>query len=491
VVFLIPIALLALLVIWALPDLKTGPVRTLELLFFVFPIAQVIWPAYLVLGIPGLPEISMARITGIPFAVVLLVCVSTSSRFRGVIVDSMKGAPLVSGLYVTFVAIQAVSIFFSAFPLFTLNRFASDQLAWTAIFFGSCYVMAKPGLAMRWVKVLWGIAIFVGVVALWEWPLQHVPWANHLPSFLKIDDPRVQAVITGFVRAYGGGYRVSSTLPGPIQLGEFLALVMPFVIHLAMTSRSRWTRRLAFVSVPFLSIVVVIANTRSGMFGWFISFLLYGIYWVYRRWRSDRSSLTAGLLFYGAPFAAVLAILPIFFVGRVRALFLGTGLALASTDARKEQWALGWPKALSHPWGYGVGRAAEVVGWTAPGGFLSIDSYYLTILVEYGFIGFAVYFGMFLLAIGEVVRLVLSKIPADDEEAWLVVPAGIVMANFVVIKAVFSEEDNHSLVFIILGMLLALCARLKRSPELSVAPSRAQPRRAIGQVRRPSLARGG
>ena len=121
---------------------------------------------------------------------------------------------------------------------------------------------------------------------------------------------------------------------------------------------------------------------------------------------------------------------------------------------------------------------------------MSIDTYYLSVLVDYGFVGFAVYFGIFAMAIFEVVRLVISKVLGEDEEASLVVPAGIAMANFVVIKSVFSQEDNHSIVFMILGMLIALSARLKRSPEPALARTRAQPRRVLGQVRRPSLARG-
>jgi hypothetical protein len=258
-----------------------------------------------------------------------------------------------------------------------------------------------------------------------------------------------------------------------------------------MTSRKQWTKWAAVASLPFLAFTVLIANTRSGMFGLFFSFALSAAYWVYRYWRTNRNSVLAGVLFYGAPFAAVLSVLPIFFVGRVHALFFGTGLAVSSGDARKEQWALGWPKALHHPWGYGVGRSADVVGWFEPGGLLTIDTYYLSVLIEYGFVGFIVYFGMFLTAIFEVVRIVLARVLPNEDETSLVVPAAIVMVNFVVIKSVFSEEDNHSLFFMVLAMLIALCARLKQSSESSVANMRAQPRRAIGPVRRPSLARGG
>jgi hypothetical protein len=489
-VFVIPIGILGLLVIWALPDLKVGPVRTLEFLFFTFLIVEVMWPGYLAVAVPGLPVISMTRITGAPFALILLVCLSTSSTFRRELSEALSGAPLVWGLFVAFLGIQTASILFSTTPIFSLDRFASDQLAWTAIFFGSCYLMTRPGVATRWVNVMWAMSIFVGLIAVWEWRLQHVPWANHIPGFLKVNDERVADILAGRVRAYGGGYRAESTFAGPIQLGEWLAYLMPFIIHLAITSSRRWKRWCALATVPFLSVVVFMANSRAGMFGWLISFILYGAYWGYRRWRTDHSSLLGALVFYGYPFAGLFAILPVFFVGRVRSVFWGTGSAIGSTDARKQQWALGWPKVLRHPWGYGIGRDGDVVGWVAPGGAMSIDTYYLSVLVDYGVVGFIIYFGIFVAAIYEVFRLVISKALGEDEEAWLVVPAAIAMANFVVIKSVFSQEDNHPIVFMILGMLIALCARLKRSPEATLASTRAQPRHAIGQVRRPSLARG-
>jgi hypothetical protein len=488
VVFLVPLVVLGLLVIWALPDLRTGPVRTLETLFFAFLGAQLIWPGYLAIVLPGLPWITMVRLVGIPFAVVLLACLSTSSGFRRDLAAALAGAPLVWSLYVAFIFIQAASVLFSSFPFFSLDRFASDQLAWTAIFFASCYLMAKPGFAMRWLKVLWGITIFIGFIALWERKLQHVPWAGHLPPFLKIDDPRVEDILAGRVRAYGGGYRAEATFSGPIQLGEYLALVMPFVIHLAMTSSDKLIKRAAIATIPFLSIIVLLANARSGMFGWLISFILYGAYWGYRRWRFNRSSLLGALIFFGYPVAGILAILPVFFVGRVHALFWGTGAAVGSGDARKQQWALGFPKVLRHPWGYGVGRASEVVGWFTPGGFNSIDTYYLTVIVEYGVVGFVVYFGMFLLAIFEAARLVLARALGDDEEAWLIVPAAIALANFVVIKSVFSQEDNHSIVFMILGMVVALSSRFKAAPEKAVASTPVRTGRGMGQIRRPGLA---
>jgi hypothetical protein len=49
---ILPILILSLLVIWALPDGGTGPVRVIERLFFAFLVLLLLWPDYLALDVP-------------------------------------------------------------------------------------------------------------------------------------------------------------------------------------------------------------------------------------------------------------------------------------------------------------------------------------------------------------------------------------------------------------------------------------------------------
>jgi len=43
------------------------------------------------------------------------------------------------------------------------------------------------------------------------------------------------------------------------------------------------------------------------------------------------------------------------------------------------------------------------------------------------------------------------------------IPAGIALVNFFVIKSVFAQSDNHAIVFMILGMVVALLWRLRHA----------------------------
>jgi len=93
---------------------------------------------------------------------------------------------------------------------------------------------------------------------------------------------------------------------------------------------------------------------------------------------------------------------------------------------------------------------------------LTIDTYYLTVALEYGVLGFILYFGAFLFAVGGATRYVLAPFDRRNREAGFLLPAGICLINFVVIKSVFAQQDNHPLVFMVLGMALALTYRIRK-----------------------------
>ena len=97
----------------------------------------------------------------------------------------------------------------------------ADQISSTAIFFAACYVFRKPGTIERWAPIMWGAAIVVCVLGLWEWKLGVVPWAEHLPSFFATNDEYVQRVLHGARRLGIGEYRVQSVHSTSLGLAEF------------------------------------------------------------------------------------------------------------------------------------------------------------------------------------------------------------------------------------------------------------------------------
>ena len=88
--FMFPLLFLALLVIWALPDTNWAPTRTLEWLFYATFISLIVWPDYLAIALPGLPWITLLRLTSFPQLLVLLICLSISADFRSKLKHSLR-----------------------------------------------------------------------------------------------------------------------------------------------------------------------------------------------------------------------------------------------------------------------------------------------------------------------------------------------------------------------------------------------------------------
>lgn len=455
---LVPLAVAAVFVVFLLPENGTVYERTQESLLFAFLVVLLCWPDYIAIAIPGLPWITFIRLTTIPLLAVFLVNLAQSRGFRTELASILSASRPVGTLVAGFAVIALVSVVFSAKLSYSANKWFVLFSTNISVFFVSAYVFTRPGRVVKLGYFLWASAILVCLIGLQEWRHQVIPWAGHIPGIFKID-AETQKLIYGFKgRAATGIYRIQSKFTTPLALAEFLSLAAPFVLHLGFTIRSWKVRIGAALTLPLLLYVITLTDSRLGIVGLVITFLAYFLYFGFTRWKRVRSSLfgPAIVLSYPALFFAV--VMATFFVGRLRARVWGTGAQQASTEARQEQLAQGIPMVLKHPWGHGIGRAAETLGFSDGEGLLTIDSYYLSVALEFGILGFIIYYGMFLWSIGKGATSLPRSTNRDTE---FIAPLTIALANFVVIKSILSQQENHPLAFVLLGALCALIYRCR------------------------------
>lgn len=451
--FLAPFVLLLLLIIWALPDRNTVPDQWLVHLFFVFMGAMMIWPDYLALTLPGMPWITAARLVGGPMVLVMLICLSQSSRFRGEMKSLLDINPLISKFLLTYVVLSVLSVGISDKPFESVNLLVVGMVNWVALFLVALFAFSRPGNVERFIWLLWFAVLFWCVVGGVEWYYSKVPWANHIPSFLKVEGELIERVLAGSARSATGVYRVQGKYTTPLSFAEFMALATPFILHITLSARLLALRAAAAMTLVMMFLIIGATDSRLGVVGFLLSFLFYLLAWGTRRWQQDRASLLAPAvtLAYPAVFAGF--IVSTFFVGRLRNMVWGSGAEATSDDARFTQIDMGMKDILNQPWGYGFGRAAETLGFTGGGDFLTIDNYFLSVALDLGVIGFIAYFGMFVVAIVLGSRSMLEV--QDDRRQWLV-PATISLTNFIIIKSVLSQQEGHSLAFAVLAMVVAL-----------------------------------
>jgi len=457
--FTVPIAVLGALVIWALPDVNNAPLRPIAPLFWAFFIAQVLWPNYLAITLPGLPWITMIRLTGFPLVFFLLVCVSVSAELRTQLAETLNAAPPLWKALAVFVFIQATSIALSHSPSDSFQAFLVAQLTWTAIFFISAWLFRKPGRLQRWAGAFVILGVVVAVIGLVEYRRQEVLWVGHIPSFLQVQDESVQKILAGSSR--NGDYRAQSTFSTSLAFAEFLTLVLPFAIHFAMQPYRLPVRIAAGAAIPVLMVANFCSGARLGVVGMMLTIMIYFGFWSVLNWRKNKHNLLGPAIVFSYPALFLAAIASTFFVGRVKLLVWGNGTQQASTDSRKEQYIMGLPKVLKHPFGSGAGMGGDTLGYFNEAGEGSIDTYYLSVALEYGIIGFLVYYGIIIYSIYLASTYALKR-EAADKELGLLAPISNALINFLVIKSVFAQPSNHTLIFMMLGAIVALVYRLQK-----------------------------
>jgi hypothetical protein len=458
--FTIPIAVLLLLVIWVLPAGR-APTRALEPLFMAFFAALIMWPNYLSIALPSLPWVTMLRLIGVPLVVCLLVCISVSAPFRARLREVLNTDKATWRLLVGVVVIQTFSIALSAEPGASINRWIIAQTNWTAIFFVACVVFARRGFAEYWVRNLLLMLFILCVIGMWEYRIHHVPWAGHIPSFLRVEDESVQRILRGGARAATGIYRVQATSTTSLGLAEILGLSMPFAMHLMFERYPFVLRVAAAIYIPFSTYTILLTDSRLGLVAALASVLFYLLIWAMLRWRQERSSVfgPAIVLTYPAIFVGFVA--ATFFIKRLHNEIWGNGSQNASNESRIDQWMMAIPKVAKNPLGYGIGRGADVLGFTNLAGTLTIDSYYISVLLELGVLGFLLYYGLIIRGIFLASKTVIGS--RVEQELRLLLPFAVSLIGFIIVKSVFSQDANHPVVFMMLGAVVALTYRARRA----------------------------
>jgi len=454
-----PLLALAGFTIWALPDLEGAPTKAIERFFFAFVLSIPLWPNYLAIVLPGLPWITLLRLIGFPLVFMLALSVSISRRFRAELSGSLNGVPMLWRFVAAFAVLQVLSMAFSNAPQISLQRLLVTQVNWTAMFFVGAFVFRKPGRVELFATFLVVMGVILTAIAFREFQLQRVLWAGHIPSFLAVQDEAVQRILNTGFRAGTNRYRSQATYATALGLGEFLAISTPFILHFIGGQFRLWVRAAALAALPLVLTGIILTDTRLSVVGFIMSVGVYIFFWGALQWRQNRKSMIGPAVVLSYPAVALAFIGAVLTVPRLRLMTLGGGQHNASTEARYAQWGEGIPLVLTHPWGFGIGRGAAALGYTNPGGVMTIDTYWLLTALDYGVLGFILFYGSYLIAIWAGFRTIISG--TRTREQTMLIPLVISLFVYVVIKSIYAGVENQSLTFMMLGAVSALVYRAK------------------------------
>lgn len=467
-IFAVPPLMLLVVCLWAMPDHGPPPNRTLSVLFYAFVVVITVWPNYLAVALPGLPRLTVLRLVGAPFTFVILAGMGGSRLLRAKLSRGFKAVPLFWGAILAFYCIQILSVAFSKDIGESINVLSNVSMNWMVPFLAATFLCVyEPRNINRMAVFLCSMAAVVCALGLWEWRIGQLPWAGHLPSFLKVDDPIIERILAGLSRG-GKGRRVQGPFSTSLGLSEFLALAFPFFLHYAVMARRRVMRIASALVVPALLAVVLLTQARLGLVGMFVGALLFPALHILLLWYRNPKHPVAATAVMLTPFGVAIAAAVALMTPGIRIRLLGGGVEQLSTQARYDQMHMGMPKILSHPWGYGIGRGADTLGYRNQEGFLTIDSYSLRIALEYGVVGFTLYYAMFLLGVFYSARTLMKAGPLTDE-LRLLIPIVVAFASYLVMRTVFAQEDNQALMYCIFGMVIGIVAGAKSQAQANGA----------------------
>ncbi len=452
-----PLALLAMLVVWALPEARAAPTRALGHVYAAFVFVVIAWPNYLAVAVGGLPWISMRRLVGFVLTAILMISLSISKRFRQQMADVLRTSPWLSRLLIGFFIIQFLAAIFSVAPGDTIGRWVHMTFTSTAVCFATIWLFGPGGKSVPWLVNRLALVVFVlMVIGLIEAREQHVLWLGHIPSFLRIEDAVLQQLLAPHVR---GSYRVLTTYTTALAYGELLALTTPFILY-RMVNAKTWPMRLMWAGFDaFILYSAVLSTARLSLVGFIAAHAVFGLCWGVQRWRNARGDMIgiSATMIYPALLVALM--LAVMFVPAIHIRVLGGGVAQASTDARGEQFRMAIPVIARRPLlGYGLGQGGGAINWRAPDGALSIDLGFVALCADVGVFGFLAWVGTLVLSIVSLIRAGLRDVASPFPPEFAI---AVSLTVLITTRLVLAQADNDPLFVLLFGLSLATLYRAR------------------------------
>lgn len=416
-------------------------------LIFLFVIFSIVWPRYALLRVPGSPGLSPPRLLQGMLTVYWLYIVSKNFSYRSILVSRIKESRpffIAVGLLLLF---KFFSVFSSDLPFVSLKGFFNELLSvYFLILVSLTFVRDINDVRIVLFAFLVGSmgAVGVGIV---EYALNK----NVFIGFLDVDSDYMKQVFAEKIRA--GSYRLQSTFSHPLTFSEFMVVSTPVgVVLLRKLLRNNILFFFVFLlSISACTLVVIKSGSRSGVGALLLGVGLYFVLCSARQLIVSRDRVSSVFNIFFILTCIVALVLGLYFISDI--LVGKTTRELNSALVRLEMWSRGIQMALDQPlFGYGQDMAAITLGFVEGDGNITIDSYYLSVLLEAGIIGFVCYLFLILYALFKG----LSRGFCEDENSLFLIAISVSIICFAVVKSVLSLTHNHGVFMIMFSLIFVI-----------------------------------
>jgi hypothetical protein len=442
----VPVGVLLGLALWLLPDVANPKDPPFHKLFLAYLILVVAWPSYVALALPGLPWITPARLVLAVLLVLALVHFAQNATLRQHVLATLTHDKWAARAWLGYYLVGFTVAVIGLTPATSIGILSNSL-----ILNGLCMVIAAA--LFRRESAIWAVALTIALgliavllIAVLENWMQMPPWINSIPSFMRVDENYLEIYTSPQARIGDGRYRVRSTFPVVLYFGFYLNLAMPVLFY--MMARMKGPKLLLGLAlVPLIGHAVWAANARTAVLAVAFTLFGYAALLVARQLLSGRrtDSLKSGLVV--ASITAALLIGAALVASSHRAqVFMFGGAQHADSDAgRDQQWENTRDYLRGNLIGAGTGNSGNLVGVAQGNGVLAVDSYWISILVDNGVVGFVCYMSLWLRLIWLGINTFLrARTPLENLSAAFTV--GLV--NYVVTSYVIATDMVTYLCFI-------------------------------------------
>ena len=450
----VPIAVMAGLGLWLLPDVDKSDVAPFYKLVSAYMFMMVAWPSYVAIAIPGLPWVTPSRLILGVLLISMLTHFPQIAESRRKVIDLLGYDRTAFRLFMLYLIMNAVVLPFAKSPSDVLSYAVMQGVLDLSSMVAAAWAFTDLTKIRRLIRLLVLGCILTMVITLLENYLQRPPWFGFIPSFMKVDSGLLETYMSPQARVGDGRYRIRATFGVVLYYSQYLGIMLPPLLY-EMWKMKGMKRLAAIALIPLILQTIWFCNARTATIALFIALFGFAGLVMLRTlfFRSHGDALKPGIMAAMVLLGAAGLAGAIASSHRLQMYTIGGQQHAGSNEVRDQQWAGAWRAIAKNPIGVGMGTSLPEVGRVSPNGIAIVDSFYINLLVGLGPLGFIGFMG----CIARVAWLgFMTFLRAEDElEEWGGVLA-LGLLNYIIAAYVISYADNHYLVFTLMAAILAL-----------------------------------
>ncbi|MCH2240796.1 MAG: O-antigen ligase family protein [Aquabacterium sp.] len=337
-----------------------------------------------------------------------------------------------------------LSCWVSIAPLFSMYRWAQETIWVVSIFY---IVLSLPKSLRQVHAAIAALSVAAVLNALFAIP-ETLRRKNLFERFNNLDavDPiTAQAILEAKFR--GGGYRAQASFDHPLLFAEFMLVMAPLACIALGFAYRRW--RPVVILVPIYLFGVLSTRSRVTVVVAGVAVLFALAFWFVHLMRQNHRSLM--------PVIQTVLAIPVMLAMLLVAGLAGSELVAGrNTDeflsslARVEMLRESWPLILAQPWlGYGHGAGGFVLGFADSSGMMTLDNYFLGVVLDNGVLALVALLTALLLAFGRSVRMAASS---DPQLRRLGLACATSLLSILLIKLVLGTGLNNGLMYFLMAL---------------------------------------